>query len=485
MKLHLASFFLFLKKKKFPTQEDIAGVLNAPTSTIKTILILLTLLCVSLFLSILLRLSDQISVIVPEPGGSITLGVIGAPRYINPLLSTSETDKLLSTLVYDGLMRKNDDGSLSPLLASDCSSNPDETSYQCTLPETLQFSNKTPLTASDVVFTFETKKALVLRNDPVSDWASISAEALSVQSVVVRTSGSAESLKKKLTLGIVPKALWEGISLETMQDSTLNMDPVGAGAFIVKNIKVVGTIPTEVSLKPNPRYFSTRPFVDSLIVRSFANQLDLKTNTKVGAVDSTSSLRGTFIDTDFKDNFSITPMATERSVSLFMNQNQAGSALASRLSSASPFIDRNRIIDTIENGYGSPLPSQDGATRSSVLPPLSLSIAVQKDDELIATAELLSNMLTEFGIISTVNVFDQGLFSDQLQLGTFSFVLVANTDTIQGYQRLIPLYTKTIAHISAPDIHMKTPTIVEASHEYVRDARLWYVRTDKVWKWFK
>ncbi len=486
MKLHLASFVSFLKTKRFPSRDDINAFWDSSFSLSKAIVLGGSILCIALFLSIVMHISALFSKEVPDYGGTITFGTIGAPRYINPLLANSETDLALASLVYAPLVQKGDDGSLKPVLATECVASPDAKSYQCSLPPTVTFSDKSSLTSADVAFTFETKKAVALRTDPTSPWRDIRVETPNPQSVVIYTVGSTLELKEKMTLGIVPKALWESIPLEALEDSTLNMAPIGAGAFIVQRIKTTSTVPTEVVLQPNPRWLGPKPYVHELIVKSYANQLDLKSNLRAKAITSTSSLRGTYTDSDIERDFSITSIKTNKTVSLFMNQQLLGNAIAARLAYANYFVDRKNIIDTIENGYGSPLFPSGEAPRSPTLSPISISIAVQKDDDLIKTADILSKDLEAFGILSTVNVFDQGVFTDQLHLGQYALVLVATTnETISGYQRQIPLYTKSILHIASPDVHTPTPAHLEFGHESLRDASAWYARTDKVWKWFK
>lgn len=486
MKLHLASFISFLKTKKFPSRDDLIAFWDAPFSVLKAIILGLCIFCIALFLTILMHISALFSKEVPDYGGNITMGVIGAPRYINPLLANSETDLALTSLVYAPLVKKADDGSLVPVLATDCVASPDAKSYQCSIPGDRIFSNKLPLTSADIAFTFETKKAVSLRSDPTSPWGDIKVETSSPQSVVIHTIGSASVLKEALTLGIVPKALWSTVPLEALEDSTLNMEPIGAGPFVIKRIKVTSTVPTEVILRPNKRWLGIKPYLQDLVIKSYANQLDLKANLRAGQIAATSSLRGTYIDNDIERDFSIVSIPTKKTISLFMNQQLVGSAVANRLAYAAYYVDRKNIIDTIENGYGSPLLPPGEAPHSPTQTPISISIAVQKDDDLIKSTDILSKDLEAFGILSTVNVFDQGLFTDQLHLGQYAFVIVSTTNTtIAGYQQQIPLYTKSILHITSPDVHTPTPALLDFGHESLRDTSTWYARTDKVWKWFK
>src|SRR3989338_5430411 len=55
-------------------------------------------------------LTNQYSVAVPAEGGSLREGIIGIPRFINPLLASSDADRDLTALVYTGLLRNNGKG---------------------------------------------------------------------------------------------------------------------------------------------------------------------------------------------------------------------------------------------------------------------------------------------------------------------------------------------------------------------------------------
>ena len=478
MKRYFKSFLSFLKTKKFPNKEDILMLRDSPFSYSKSVIIVFIIAVVGLFLHLLLAISNTITTEVPDYGGTIVEGVIGAPRFINPLLATSETDQALSSLVFAPITS----------LAKECIGSPDGKSYQCVLPEKTFFSNKSPLTSADVLFTFTTKKVLETNRDPESAWREISIEAPDDLTVRVSTTGNKNALIEKMSLGIVPKALWEGVPLESIQDSTLNLEPVGAGAFKIASINYTNSLPSEVALVPNPHFIHDKPFIKHLFIRSYTNQLDLASALHNHEVDSTNALKSDYLDTVIKNNFSLTPITSTKTVALWVSQDQSTSQGAQKLESVGGMIDRNKILDTIEHGYGIPLYLKE-TTRSSPKATskageVTISIAVQKDTELLKIAEMLSNALQEFGILSTIQVFDQGLFIDQVRLGQYPFILVASQETIQGYQHLIPLYTKSFVHIASRDIHTTMPETILSPHESLSNASKWFVRTDKVWKWF-
>ena len=50
--------------------------------------------------------SSRFSVQVPTRGGTLTEGILGTPRFINPVLANSDIDQDISSLVYSGLVRR-------------------------------------------------------------------------------------------------------------------------------------------------------------------------------------------------------------------------------------------------------------------------------------------------------------------------------------------------------------------------------------------
>src|SRR5574343_1706190 len=51
---------------------------------------------------------------MPKTGGNLTEGIVGTPRFVNPVLASTDVDKDLINLIYSGLMRKDENGNLIP-----------------------------------------------------------------------------------------------------------------------------------------------------------------------------------------------------------------------------------------------------------------------------------------------------------------------------------------------------------------------------------
>ena len=120
---------------------------------------------------------------VSARGGGFTEGVVGSPRFVNPLLAISDTDRDLVALSFAGLMGRAPDGSLIPVLAERYELSEDGKVYTFYLRENLRFSDGTPLTSEDVVFTVKKAQDPGLKSPRLSDWSGVLVESIDARTV--------------------------------------------------------------------------------------------------------------------------------------------------------------------------------------------------------------------------------------------------------------------------------------------------------------
>src|ERR1700722_2960457 len=135
-------------------------------------------------LILVIEASHNFSVVVPARGGTLTEGEIGPARFINPLLAVSQADEDLTQLVYSGLLRANADGTYSPDLAESYTISPDGTVYTFTLRPGAKFSNGTPVTSADVVFTVQLAQNTDIKSPQEADWEGVTVTAPDAETVV-------------------------------------------------------------------------------------------------------------------------------------------------------------------------------------------------------------------------------------------------------------------------------------------------------------
>lgn len=107
-----------------------------------------TLIIASAFLLITLtELSMRAQNAVPAQGGVYTEGIVGTPRFINPVLAVTGADKDLTALIYDSLLKLGPNGTLEPRIAESVTVSEDHLTYNVVLRKDVFFHDGAPLTA--------------------------------------------------------------------------------------------------------------------------------------------------------------------------------------------------------------------------------------------------------------------------------------------------------------------------------------------------
>ena len=154
--MNIEKILEILKKEwHIPYGSKIIRVIKDFSLTEKTIFFVFTVIFAISGLSLLYQVNKLFLVEVPDYGGSLTEGILGSPRFINPILASSDIDKDLSSLIYSGLLRAGQNGELIPDIAESYTISPDSLVYTFRLKDNIYFHDGTKLTADDVIFTIE------------------------------------------------------------------------------------------------------------------------------------------------------------------------------------------------------------------------------------------------------------------------------------------------------------------------------------------
>lgn len=235
----------------------------------------------------LFALQRSFLVTLPAYGGGFTEGIVGTPRFVNPLLALSDADRDLSRLAFAGLMGTGPDGSLIPVLAESYAVSEDGTIYTFVLREGIRFSDNTPITSDDVVYTVQKAQDPGLKSPELANWAGITVEAVDARTVRFTLPKAYAPFLEETTLGILPAHLWRSVKNEEFPFSPLMTRPVGAGPFMVSSVKrnKDGFI-TGYTLRANKHYALGRPYIDRISFVFFDEESDLELALHNGSIDS-------------------------------------------------------------------------------------------------------------------------------------------------------------------------------------------------------
>src|SRR3989344_2032925 len=138
----------------------------------------LVLLGVAGIMGLVRSVSRQFSVPVPAFGGTLREGILGNPRFINPLLAQTDVDRDLVMLTFAGLLRYDSEGKIIPALAEKYEISPDGLVYTVTLKDGLRWSDDTRLTADDVIFTTRLINNPLLQSPLRAGWDKVEVEKI-------------------------------------------------------------------------------------------------------------------------------------------------------------------------------------------------------------------------------------------------------------------------------------------------------------------
>ncbi|MBY0539308.1 hypothetical protein K2P56_02660 [Patescibacteria group bacterium] len=296
---------------------------------------------------------------IPSRGGSYSEGIVGSPRFVNPVLAVSETDRDLTMLIFSGLMRMNPDGTLVPDLAESYKISEDLLTYTFVLKEDARFHDGSNVTPEDVVFTVRAAQNPDIKSPRRADWEGVAVVATDNRTIVFTLGEPYALFLENTSLGILPKKLWGNITPEEFPFTTLNTNPVGSGPYDVTSVRENSSgIPVEFTLRAFEGGVRV-PYITNFTVRFYTNEEELVGALNRGEVRAGSSINPAAITRDVEIHEAI----FGRVFGVFLNQNQntlfAESAVREALQVS---LDKKQIIDTVLGGYGSaidgPLPPQ-------------------------------------------------------------------------------------------------------------------------------
>lgn len=399
-------------------------------------------------LGVVKTLNDRVLVPVASNGGTLTEGIVGTPRFINPLLAVSDVDRDLSALVYSGLLRPGPAGKLIPDLAETYSITPDGLTYTFILKKNLTWQDGKKLTTTDVEFTIEKAQDSRLKSVRRAGWEGVKIKRVSDREIRFELKQPYATFLDVTTMGILPKHLWQDLDAETFTLNELNIKGVGSGPYRIKTVKKNREgIPLYYEFEPFKDFALGQPKLSLIITRFYANENDLLAAFRRGEVESLAAISPTTAETIATSGTRVERAPLPRVFGVFLNQSEAPIFTNQEIRQALNLtVPRQKIITEVLKGYGEaingPLPpgvlgyqssgnpeAIDLAAATALLEksgwkkndrgrwekknkkqttPLAFRLATASSQELKTAAEILVGAWREFGAEVTLEVFEIG-----------------------------------------------------------------------------
>lgn len=320
----------------------------------KSVLLALMSVFVISFFGIIFKINNVYSVTVPDFGGEINEGIIGSPRFINPLLSVSDADRDLVKLIYSGLLEPDGRGNLIPNLAKSYEISDDGLVYTFYLNNKAKWHDGTSVKSDDIVFTVKRAKNPSLNSFQRASWEGVEAEKVDDYTVKFYLKKPYAPFLQNASLPIIPKHIWENTLPEEMSLSNFNIEPVGSGPYKIKKIfrNSAGLI-TSIKLAANKDFVLGRPHIKYFNVYFFSSEEKLADSFKQGKINATGFISQININSVINKDIFLKKLTLPRVFGLFFNSSNNPIFENKEIKEAlEASLDRNFIINEVLKGYG-------------------------------------------------------------------------------------------------------------------------------------
>ncbi len=199
--------------------------------------------------------------IIPDNGGTLIEGLVGQPRFINPIYAESnDVDRDITNLIFSGLMKYDAKGELQMDLIKRFDIKEDGKIYEIELKKDIYFHDNQKLTAEDVAFTIQTIQNPDFKSPLLAKWLSVETEVISDTSLRFVLKNAYPGFLENLTVKILPAHIWKNTSPENFPLSAYNFKPIGSGMFKFNDlIKTNGGKIKGIVLEKNSHYYNQKP----------------------------------------------------------------------------------------------------------------------------------------------------------------------------------------------------------------------------------
>lgn len=322
----------------------------------KTLIVVLLLIAGGMFFYWVSALYTANTQETPEYGGRYREGIVGQPRYVNPILSqTSDADADLVQLVFAGLYKYNIEGKLDLNVAESLAVSEDGKTYTVKLKEGVLFHDGIEVTADDVAFTVQVIQNPTNKSPLRQNWQTVDMRVVDKYTVLFELRKPYFGFLENLTVGILPKHLWSEISPDRFLLADYNLAPIGCGPYRYEGItKDSNGDILEYELRAFEKFFGGVPYISQFVFRFYSDEgslIDGFLRKEVSGMQGISA--DGILRLNERKSTVIREIRTPRSFAVFFNQTASVALAFDEVREAlNRGTDRQAIIRELLGGRG-------------------------------------------------------------------------------------------------------------------------------------
>ncbi len=300
----------------------------------------------------------------PIPGGVWTEGIVGSPRFINPVLAVSNIDRDLTSIVHAGLIRRLADGTYTGDIADSYEIDKSALVYTFVIKDDAEFQDGTPITSDDVLYTIDRIKDPIEKSPHSVEWQGVTAKAVDEKTVTFTLKQPFSDFLDIATIGIIPKHIYGKYSADAFTQAKENIEAIGAGPYKITNIKTKKNMPTSITLERKTNS-SENGYIEKIVFNFYDNESDAMSALENGDIDHIGSVTAKEAKSLEEKGYNVTLASFPRLYGIFFNTKGTSILLQPRITEViASSINKKQIIDSVLDGFGNqidaPLPTALG-----------------------------------------------------------------------------------------------------------------------------
>ena len=382
---------------------------------------------------------------VKAVGGTFKEGIIGAPRFINPVLAQSQADHDLAKLIFTPILSIDRDGSVHYVAAESVNVSDDGLNYQVNLRKDIFFEDGVALTSNDIYYTVSAIQDPMIKSPLAQQWEGVDIEVIDSYSLNFKLSRPFNDFLYNLEIGILPEHIWENVNPQEFIFSNYNTKPIGSGPYRVENIiqKESGA-PEFYRLVRSENYFE-KNYIKNIEFFFFDNEKELVAGLNAGSIDAVYGLSPENTES-LSHNYEIYKGSLPRVFALFFNQTKQPLLSSVKIREAINLgIDKQSLVKDVFSDFALAINSPLGFTETNSRynkqqaqqliesegwrknsegyysktiagkpVELGFNIASPNLEEMVKVGEYIQSNLAEIGIRVTIRSYDQGNLSQNI-----------------------------------------------------------------------
>jgi len=292
---------------------------------------------------------------IPKNGGEYSEAIVGQPKYINPIFSsTNEVDADLTALIYSGLFKFNNEQELITDLAENYSLSEDKKIYTIKLREDILWSDGEKFTTRDISYTLQMIQDINVGSPLAPSFQGVKIEVSGDYNLNLILEEPFPPFINNLTVGILPEHIWSNTNPSNLKLAKTNLQPIGTGPWAFSSLtKDNSGVLQTYKLVNNENYYGKQPYLETITFKFYQTYEQAIDALRSHDIKAISFLPRKQRDKIPGKEFTLYQLQLPQYTALFFNQNQnlylKNDDLRLALAQA---VDKKRILQESLSGEG-------------------------------------------------------------------------------------------------------------------------------------